>query len=342
MGFRNHILTLITVTLLAGCGESPAAEPPAVAGLDPALIVVVRDTILPDIVEASASAGPLLEATLGTKLMGHVTDVAVRAGDRVEAGALLLRIDDRDLDARREQAQAALRSAEAARDEARLHAERLRALFADSAAARAQLDAAEAGLVRAEQAARAARAGTAEVESLTDYSTIRAPFHGTIVQRFVDPGALAIPGNPLIRIEDASKLRLLAPVTPGLAERVRRGATLEVSIEGVPASGKVEAIVPAPGASLVTVQVIVDNPQLRFSSGSAATISLPGEPRRAMLVPAEALVRTGDLVGVRIWAAGATTTRWVRLGREHGKHVEVLSGLTLGDSIVVPASPAGA
>lgn len=342
MGFRSFLLTVSTIPILAACAETPAAESPAVAAADPGMIVVVHDTILPDAVDASADAEPLRESTLSTKLMGHVVEVAVREGDYVRAGALLVRLDDRDIGARHEQAQAALRSSEAALEEATLQAGRLRALFADSAAPRAQVDAAEAGLVRAEQSVRAARAGAREVESLADYSAIRAPFSGTIVQRFVDPGALAAPGTPLIRIEDASRIRLMAPVAPSVASRVRRGATIEVSIEGVRTSGIVEAVLPARSASLVTVQVIVDNAGGRYSSGSAATVSVPGEARKAMLVPVAALVHTGELAGVRIQAGGAVMTRWLRLGRVHGDLVEVLSGLSAGDSVVVPVSPAGA
>lgn len=342
MGFRNLLLTVSTIPLLAACAETPAAESPAIVAADPGMIVVVRDTMLPDAVDAPADVEPLLESTLSTKLMGRVVEVAVREGDHVRAGALLVRLDDRDLGARREQAQASLRSAEAALEEARLLAGRMRALFADSAAPRAQVDAAEAGLIRAEQSVRAARAGATEVESLADYFAIRAPFNGTIVQRFVDPGALAAPGSPLIRIEDASRIRLMASIAPPLASRVRRGATIEVSIEGVRTSGRVEAVLPARSASLVTVQVIVDNADGRYSSGSAATVSVPGETRMAMLVPVAALVHTGELAGVRIRSGGAVMTRWLRLGRVRGDYVEVLSGLSAGDSVVVPVSPAGA
>jgi RND family efflux transporter MFP subunit len=170
---------------------------------------------------------------------------------------------------------------------------------------------------------------------MAGYATIAAPFAGTVVRRFVDPGTLAAPGAPLLTVEDASRLRLVAAVTPPAAARLRRGLTIEVSIEGVRAQGRVEGVVPAGNASLVTVQVIVENQQGRYSSGSAATVLVPGASRRALLVPAPAIVRTGDLTGVRVPSSGGTVTRWVRLGRAHGEMVEVLSGLTAGDSVVM-------
>jgi hypothetical protein len=117
---------------------------------------------------------------------------------------------------------------------------------------------------------------------------------------------------------------------------------MAVTIEGMDAWGTVEGIVPVPGTALASVQVLVNNADRRFSSGSAATIKLPGAPRVALLVPTTALVRQGDLAGIRVRSGGATVTRWVRLGQVHGAVVEVLTGLAAGDTVVMPVVPAGA
>jgi RND family efflux transporter MFP subunit len=310
--------------------------------MDPGQVIVVRDTIVPDDFSAPATTEPVMSATLSTKLTGRVVEIRVREGDVVAAGAILVRLDDRDLSARRDQADAGVRAADAAHNEARLNAQRLRSLFADSAAPRAQLDAAEDGLVRAEQAARGARAMAAEVEALADYAEVRAPFGGVIVQRFVDPGAFAAPGMPLVQIDDPSRLRVVAAVPPSTASSVRRGSTLGVSIEGTSVTGTVEGVVPVGGASLANVQVLVENASRRFSSGSAATVTIPGVPRKTFLVPLRAIIRNGDLSGVRVNADGRIVTRWVRTGRERGEVIEVLSGISAGDSIVVPPSTGGA
>lgn len=341
MGLRLPFSIMVLAAVIS-CGEAPATESPrAVVAVDPGHVIVLRDTVIPDHASASATTEPVLSAMLSTKLMARVVDVLVREGDIVAAGAVLVRLDDRDLVARREQADAGVRAADAVHNEARLQAQRFRSLFADNAAPRAQLDAAEAGLVRAEQAVRGARAIAAEVDALTDYAEVRSPFAGMVVQRLVDPGAFTAPGMPLLRIDDPSRLRVVAAVPPSTASAVRRGSTIGVSIEGTAVTGKVEGVVPVPGASLVHVQVLVDNNSRRFSSGSAATVSIPGAPRKALLVPVTALVRNGDLVGVRVRTGGRILTRWVRLGREQAETVEVLSGLAAGDSIVVPAAPAG-
>ena len=333
----------MAVASVLACAEAPGSEsPPAVSVADAGQIIVLRDTLIPDDVEVSATTEPVMSAMLSTKLMGRVVQVLAREGDVVAAGDVLVRLDDRDIVARGEQADAAARSADAAHNEARLQAGRLRALFADSAAPRAQLDAAEAGLVRAEQAVRGARAMAAEVDALADYAEVRAPFGGVVVQRLLDPGAFTAPGTPLLRIDDPSRLRVVAAVPPSTVSGLRRGSTVGATIEGVHVTGMLEGVVPVPGAALANVQVVVENAARRFSSGSAATLFIPGAPRAALLIPAAALVRNGDLTGVRVRAGGRIVTRWVRLGTERAGAVEVLSGLAAGDSIVVPAAPAGA
>ena len=306
------------------------------------MVMAVRDTLLPDVVEASAVTEPVVRATLSTKLMGRVVTVLAGEGQSVPAGALLVRLDARDVAARREQAEAALLAAEASQQEAALQAGRLRALHADSAAPRAQLDAALSGLARAEQGVRAARAAVTEVSVLADYADVRAPFRGVVVQRFVDAGAFVTPGAPLVQMEDASRLRVVAAVAPSATTTLRRGTTVRLSIEGTPVSGIIEGIVPVPGASLASVQVLVDNTTGRFASGSAASLSLPGASRSVLLVPLAAVVRNGDLTGVRMRSASGVVTRWVRLGRPYEDAIEVLSGLAAGDSIIVPVEPVGA
>lgn len=343
MNHRLRSASLLGLFAALACAEAPAAESPTDTGTaDPGMVMVVRDTLLPDVVDASAVTEPVVHATLSTKLMGRVIAVLAREGQSVPAGASLVRLDARDVAARREQAEAALLGAEASQQEAALQAGRMRALHADSAAPKAQLDAAESGLTRAEQAVRAARAAVTEVAVLADYAEVRAPFGGIVVQRFVDAGAFVTPGAPLVQMEDASRLRVVAAVAPSAAATLRRGMTVHVSIEGTPVSGIVEGIVPVPGASLASVQVLVDNTTGRFASGSAATVSLPGASRTVLLVPVAAVVRSGDLTGVRVRSASGVVTRWVRLGREHDGAIEVLSGLAAGDSIIVPAGPAGA
>lgn len=334
-------LLLATTLAVSGCGPEAAngaATPPSIAGTP----VAVRQGQIDAVIEASGRAAPMEQATLSTRLMGQVVAVAVREGDRVAQGAVLVRIDDTDLVARRRQVEAQLAQAEAARGEALLMAERLRSLYADSAAPKAQLDAAEAGLARAEAAVSQARAGLSEVDAMRGYAELKAPFAGTITQRFVDAGAFAAPGAPLITIQNVSRLRVSGATGPEHARGLRRGTAVDVIIEGAATRGTVEGVVPSPTGQSYSINVVVDNADGRFLAQSAATVLVPVGRRTGVLVPAAAITRDGDLAGVRLVRNGTTELRWIRLGRQVDTDFEVVAGLAAGDTVLVAPAATGA
>jgi RND family efflux transporter MFP subunit len=331
-----------TALALAACGgtNEPSVVREAAAATPTGTPYVVRDTTVTATQEATAIAEPFAQATVSTKLMGTVTAVLVKEGDRVAAGQPLVRIDARDLDARRQQVQAGIASAEAMHHEAELMAARMRALYADSAAPKAQLDAAEAGLARARAGVSAARAGEAEIDAMSGYAVVRAPFAGMVTQRFVDRGAFAAPGAPLVTVQDNSSLRIAATVAPEVAAGVKRGATVMATVEGVEATALVEGVVPTAGGSLYTINAIVKNREGALLAGGASRLRVGTGERLVRLVPSSSVRREGDLTGVTVRSGGVTTTRWIRTGAQFGDRVEVLAGLAVGDTVFVPNATA--
>lgn len=319
---------------VGACGpaeEQPPARPPAAA----AEAYTVRDTIIVATFEAAGVAEPVQRATLSTKLMGSVTAVTVREGDRVGAGQVLARIDASDIEAKRAQVEAGIAAAEAVYQDALTQAGRFRSLYADSAATRYQLEQAETGLARAESGLRSARAARQELDAVGAYAEIRAPFAGVVTQRSVDPGAFVAPGAPVVEVQDASSLRVSVSVPPRIAAGLRRGDAVDATIEGRPARGTVEGVVPSPAGAVYTVNALVANAGREFLPGSSATLRIPDGKRPAVLVPGSALVRQGELVGVRVETAAGVELRWVKPGAAVGDLVEVHAGLRAGDRILV-------
>ena len=328
--------------LLPACRREAAPDRLEAAAAPPdGRVIEVRDTTFPAVLEAAGIAAPVQRATLSTKVMGAVTSVRVQEGARVRAGQVLARIDARDIAAKRGQAAAGLADADAVHQDALRQARRFRALYADSAATRAQLDAAETGLARAEAGVRTAQAAANELEAYSAYAEVRAPFAGMVTQRFVDPGAFAAPGAPIVAVEDGSRLRISVTVVPDAARRLKPGARLEGTIERVPVAAVVEGVAPAPSGALYSVNALVDNARGAHPTGAAATLRIPLGVRTGLLVPVAALLHEGDLTGVRVQTASGTERRWVRLGTPAGDAVEVLSGLRSGDRIFIPALAEG-
>lgn len=336
----NKVLLTGMALVLTACGGADANSDVKVPDALPAgEVVTVRDTVIEAVLAASAVAEPVLQATLSTKLMGTVIAVRVREGDRVTTGQALLEIDARDLAAKDSQVRAGIAGASAMHTEALAQASRIRALYADGAATKAQLDAVEAGLTRADAALTQARAGAAELDAMRSYAVVRAPFSGIVTSRFVDPGAFAAPGAPLIAVQDGSRLRLSATVAPEATRGLRRGARIAATIEGRAASATVEGVIPASSGNLYTINAMVANPTGDFLPGSAATLLLPQGSRAALLVPVAALRREGDLTGVLVRGASGDALRWLRLGPARSDDwIEVIAGLEAGEQIVVPTS----
>lgn len=341
---RRSLLGVAAVALTAlasACNrEAPekrvVVEGPPLAGV----LYMVRDTVVQSSFEAAGVAAPLQQATLSTKLMGTVTAVLVKEGESVGAGQPLVRIDARDLTAKSTQAAASVAEAEAIHRDALTQANRIRALYADSAATRAQLDAVETGLARAEAGVRTARGAAAELGAVSSYSVVRAPFAGMVTHRYVDAGAFAAPGAPLVSIQDASQLRVTANATPDVARTIRRGQALAAMIEGRPYRAIVEGVIPATAGNLYTINALVPNPGWAILAGSTATLSLPTGEHNALVVPEIAVRREGDLTGVTLRTAQGDEVRWVRLGAAAGGMVEVSGGLRTGDRVVVPTGTA--
>jgi RND family efflux transporter MFP subunit len=335
-------IALVALTAVAACSNPEAADlahdaaPPAEG-----VRYKVAATTFAEVMWVPAQATPIAQAMLSTKLMGTVTAVHVHEGDQVRAGQPIVTIDARDLAARDAQARAAILEVEAMRGEAVANANRMRALFAEEAATRAQLDAAETALARAEAGVRAANATRSELSAARSYAVVRAPFDGLVTARMVDPGAFATPGAPLAQMENARQLRVTGSAAPEAIRTLRRGAQVQVRIESTIATGTVEAVVPS-GGNLYHINVIVNNADGAYLSGAAAAIALPQASRAAIRVPVEAVQHIGDLTGVRVVTGSSTSLRWVQLGATEGQEVEVLTGLRVGDEVLVPRRGAGA
>ena len=267
-------------------------------------------------------------AEVATRLMGRVEAVHVRAGDRVRPGQLLLTVERASLTAAQQQAAAAL-------DQAAATLRRTERLYADSAAALVQLEAARTARAQAQAQARAVQADLA-------YAEVRAPFAGVVATRLVDPGDQAAPGQPLLVIEDRTAREIVVTVPDEVGDQLRRGqaAAVEIGAGARRVTARIEAVVPGADPQSPTVEVRLSGPA-DLTPGLAAVAELPAGGRSTLQVPASAIMRRGQLEGVYLFAPDSTLRlRWIRTGRVQDSTAEVLSGLLPGDLLALDASRA--
>ncbi|RMH18776.1 MAG: efflux RND transporter periplasmic adaptor subunit [Gemmatimonadetes bacterium] len=252
---------------------------------------------------------------VATRVAGTVRAVHVDVGDRVRAGQPLVSLDDHDL-------RAAVRAAEARADLARRTFARIDALYADGAASQQELDAVRADLEAAEAALEAARAQLA-------YARLSAPFDAEVASRDVDPGDLAAPGRPLLELVSLRGRRVVADLPAAAAAGLEPGARLHVSLrDGRLLPAVVRRVAPVVDAATRTVRVeaALEGGAAPLRPGTFVRLVLPGPEEAGWWVPADALVRRGQLTGVFRVEDDTLRLRWVRTGRRAGGAVELLAG----------------
>jgi RND family efflux transporter MFP subunit len=332
---RASIAILGASALLASCGGSHEPQP-IQAGNDVAGIPVLLEEIQVYVpVEGTVVARN--RAEIATRMMARVAAIDTDVGAHVRQGQVLVRLGAEDIAANRAKAEAGVTAAQAGRDEAARHLARMDTLLAQDVVPRVQRDQAELMMTQAEAQVALAAATLREVETAATYASIRAPFHGVVVARYVDQGDLSAPGMPLLVVEEAGPRdgRLSVPVAA--AEGLEPGMPIRVStLDGRAAQAPVRTVAGGADPMSRTVEVRVTLPA-DWPTGVSVSALVPVGTAQAITVPASAVVRRGQLTGVQVVTPDGVAIRWVRLGRSvgDGDRVEVLSGLSAGDRIVL-------
>jgi len=299
----------------------------------------VEEREVVEVIAWPGSVNSRFVAHLAAKLVARIEEVRVNLGDPVQVGQLLVRLDDREIRAKVDQARAALAAAEAEAELAAADLRRVRALFEREAATQQERDAAEARARSAEAARARARQALNEAEAVLAETTIVAPFSGVIAARMADPGDLATPGRPLLVVHDPTTLRFEANVAESAAAGLHVGQVLTVRIDNPPLRVEVPVAELAPRAEMTSRTVLVkltlpSDP--RFLPGAYGSLEVPAGKRKTTLLPARAVLRRGQLEMVYVQDGDKTVLRQIRTGKVYGEWVEVLSGLAPGTQVAVP------
>ena len=363
----------IVLVLASGCAPavaSPAADEGAPVRVTRVVTVALEPT--PTVYRATGTVRGRNTAIITSKINGYVRSVPVRAGSTVTAGQTLVVLDADALEADVRRARAGLQQAIEGRDEADsargaataearlagVNLERARNLYGQRALTRQELDetatrhehaaaaseAATARRNRAQAGIAQARAELAAAQAALADARILAPFAGRVIERHVDPGSLATPGQPLVIVDQRGPLRVDASVEESQAAHVHVGDAAEVSIEELPRplAGRVSEVVPAIDPASRAFVVKVDLPpdaagELR--PGMFARVDFRTGTTRALRVPRSAVVPAGALDRVFVLEEGRARLRLVTVGEANAGQVDVLSGLDAGD-VVIDAPPA--
>lgn len=289
----------------------------------------IKAAQVPIRVEVTGQVTPVFQATLSSRIQGTIDKLLVREGTPVTKGQTLIQLDNRDV-------QAELARAKAEVENAKAHLERMKKLYGQDAVSKQEME----NAVRSYKVAEANR--NAVIAQLS-YTVVKAPFDGVITEKKVEAGELASPGQSLLRMEDPRQLRLEATVAEGDLKSVSRGDAIPVFIDALgmhPLKGTVSQILPAGDPQTHTFTVKVDLPQTPgLKSGMFGRFQLDKGSAQTILVPESAVLQRGELTSVFVVGSDRISRlRWVKTGRRLNGHVEVLSGVNVGERVLLEGS----
>lgn len=212
----------------------------------------------------------------------------------------------------------------------------------------AQVSSAKSALSAAQQELEVARANQKQVSALSDYTHIVAPFAGVVTNRYADTGALVAAGTssstqamPVVKLAQISVLRLVLPVPESIAAQIHLHDPVKVHVQALnqDIEGRVSRFADSLDQQTRTMETEIDcdNRDGRLMPGmyTESEISLHQKPN-ALTLPLEAVVRNGDDATVlAVNSQDVLDERHVKLGLEDNTRVEVLSGLSEGDRVVI-------
>lgn len=308
--------------------------------------VAVAGNQVANLIQASGQIESKESAVISTRIMGLITGIQVKAGDKVQKGQLLATISNADILARRAQAQAMITEAEAVLKDAQKDYERYEALYKQESASTKEFENAALHYNSRKAKAEAAHQMKNEADAMLTYTQLTAPFSGVVTQRMADEGSMANPGMPILVVEQNDVFQVTASVTESDIDNVKEGADVEVIVKsnGRSIKGKVQEVSPSSqfsGGQYILKVAIPESDRKGLYSGMYVNVSIQGKANdssreSATLVPTSALVYRDQLTGLYTISESKTAIlRWVRLGKAHGDQMEILSGLRVNENFIL-------
>jgi RND family efflux transporter MFP subunit len=314
---------------------------PTVSVVLPALSSIAPGLPLP------AEVKPWMEAPIYARASGYLKRWLTDLGARVETGQLLAEIDTPELNQQLERGRHELAQVEAALALAKITADRYTELVKTASVSEQETAEKQADVALKTASAAAARAEVRRLEELKSFARVTAPFAGVVTLRNTDVGDLitAGGGKELFRLAQTDKLRVFVRVPQTQALAIAPGQTAELLIPERPDRVFTVQVTRDAGAisadsrTLLT-ELEVDNAHGEILAGSFAQVRLSGvTSAKTLTLPGNVLLfrAEGPQVGA-VQPDGRVELRTVKLGRDFGATVEILSGVSTSDRVILNPS----
>ncbi len=283
--------------------------------------------------------------TIASRIVGRVIWTNLEVGAVLTKGQVIVRLDDRDLKAQLAQALAAVQLARAQLHQALINQRRDKTLLATGDVTRAAMDLADTGVATSQASVTRALAASQSAKTLLAYATVHSPVNGVVRQKMISVGDTVLPGTALARIYNPRRMQLAAVVQESMADRLHPGEILSLRLEGLNRrfAARVRQIVPRVQSQSRTfiIKATAAFPPGVWP-GMYGIIRVPVGAEHPLVIPGAAIIYVGQLALVHVVQGQQVLRQVVQPGRHIGRWREILSGLHIGQRVVIPpgTSPA--
>ena len=314
---KRNLLFAITAILLIGAGyfvviskkQSLAALPKPQISLPTVQTAQVAKGEFEATSHYLGSIEPFTKTDLSARITGNILSISKREGDTVRRGEVVIVIDDREMvdrsvavNAEFLATQQKLAGAVSAYQTQKSIHERDTVLHTAGAISREALERSQAALDGARATVEAYRESikglsmnSSIARTQAGYARVTAPFSGVVTRRLSEPGDTAVPGKPILTIEKTSQYKVLAQVPQEELAGVRPGTKVVLNNGGRSIPAKVNRVYPSLGKNmLATVEVLTDSAPFELPSSSTVGFDIVTRKVEGLIVPAQAIVKTGQ------------------------------------------------
>lgn len=278
------------------------------------------------------------EINIAPRITARILEIKVKAGDQVHKDNIIALLDPDAQRSHERSAQAALTAAKANARRAAADAQRIKNLYAKEAATKEMYDHTMAQYQITKAQVNAAASALKETRISSADTILRAPFDGTVLQRLKQPGDMALAGSPIVAMHNSEALRLEAAVPTSCARHIHIGDQVPIKIETIEQhfTAEIDEIVPEVDPQTRTILIKAALPVIEgLQPGLFGWLDQTCGQHEGLVVPAAAVRKIGQLEIVKVIVGEQLQTRQVRIGKHYGNNVEIQSGLSEGETVII-------
>lgn len=298
-----------------------------------------------DIYTVDATVEAIYQSTISSQTSGRIREINYDVGEFVERDSLLIRLYAAEQQANLDSAQANIKEAQASYNEAWQEYKRISEIYNKKLVAKSQLDKAQAQLSAAKARLDAAKAGSVQAEELINYTEIRAPFSGIVMERFVEIGETVTMGQALIKGLSLDKMRVVTQVPQTLIKLVRKyqNALIIIDEDRALPSEKI-TFFPYAESNSNSFKIRLNLPENipDVYPGMFVKVAFEIGSTERLVIPQQAVVKRSEIIAVYVIKENKVHFRYIRTGKSlPNQEIEVLAGLEAGEIIALDPIAAG-